>query len=897
MPKKLLSLLALLVAICFAFIPIKDNDPFDALLERIKAYSHSHAQEKVHLHLDKPYYSTGDDIWFKAYVTNTETREPSEISHILYVELIDDRDSIKQHQQLLLRGGNSWGDFKLPDTLAEGNYRIRAYTKWMANAGPEYFFDKTIKIGNSIINQVFTQAAFTFSKKNSVDNVSAKIRFTDKENTPYASQDIAYDILFENKSIAKGKTKTDASGFAEINLPNTQPLLYQSGRIVATINLPKKEKVIKEILIKANSNEVDVQFFPESGNLIQDLPNTLGIKAINTSGLGENVEGVILDNNGDEVTRFVTKNLGMGKVVLNPQSGKTYTARVKFADGSERSVALPKIQSSGYILSINNLDKEKLNVKIMLSPDLVGPTQIKLVAQQGDNLYFNFKASSNKQLITTSILKKDIPSGILRFTLFSGENMPVAERLAFVNNPNDKVATTLTSSKPVYTKREAVTLDLQTTFQNKPVQGSFSISVTNTSSINPDLDNESNILTTLLLTSDLSGYIEKPNSYFLKDDLQSIQNLDELMLTQGWRRISWKNIISNTIPPIRYQPERSLKISGTILGYNGKPLPNSKVYLISLSEDRFQLDTLSDARGRFTFDDLFFSEGTKFMIQGRTEAGKKRLEIELDPSTKEVVTKNKNTGDLEVNVNEALQSYLQKSSNYFNEMNKNNGFQKPITLKEVQIIEKVKKLKYSANLNGPGEADFILLDKNLMNCMNILQCLQGKVPGITINNNMAYLPRSGGRPMSVVLDGVPISNEVLGTIHPLDLQSIEVLTSPTYTTIYSSLNGRGVILLTTRRDGFTQGFKRKPGVLGYNSPGGFYVAREFYSPQYTTTVTNQRSDLRTTVYWSPQVVTDENGKASINYFNTDEPGVYRIVLEGMDINGNLARSVHTYQVK
>lgn len=895
MKRSLLFPILMIAGICLAFVSGTVDDPFDALLSKMKAYNQKHAQEKVHLHLDKPYYAIGDDIWFKAYVTNTETLEPSDISKILYVELINERDSIKKQLKLPLAGGISWGDFKLPDSLTEGNYRIRAYTQWMRNAGPEFFFDKRIKIGNSWANRVFTNTTYSFSKENTAEKVNAKIRFTDKDGSPYAAAELKYEIQLDVKTLFKGKAVTDQNGEVNINFLNTQPNLYKSGRIIASIQLADKKIIRKEIPITATSSRIDVQFFPESGNIVENLPNKIGIKAVNAAGLGENVSGAIIDENGSEVSTFNTKNLGMGNFVLNPQPGKTYRAKLKFADGSEQTMDLPRVQPSGYIISINNTDKEKAVIKIMMSADLVGTKELKLVAQHSSSVYFTSRANSSRQVIVTSMPKKDLPSGIIQFTLFSADNQPIAERLAFINNPLDKIDAKIETEKQVYAKRENVKLNLSSAFDGKPVQGSFSMSVTNTATVKPDPDNESNILTTMLLTSDLIGYIEKPNSYFLNDDQESVQNLDNLMLTQGWRRVLWKNVINNLEPIIRFEPEKATKISGTITSYGGKPSVKSKVSLFSSSGGFFAIDTLTDDQGRFSFDNMVFTEDTKFIVQARTAKDKKSVDIRLDITPGQVVTRNINTGDVEVNVNEALSGYLKKSLNYFDVLTKQGLLEKTLMLDEVKIVEQ-KKNPNSSNLNN-SHADAVITADQLTTCATLEQCLQGRVAGLQIVNGIAYLSRNGGRtPMQIYLDGMNMGPEFLSNISPSDIETIEILKSISNTAIYGMNGAGGIILLTTKRGGGVLNSSFTPGIITYN-PKGYYISREFYSPKYSPAETDNRQDLRSTVYWNPQLITDTNGKLAINYFNTDQAGTYRVVLEGMDIFGHLARTVYTYEVK
>lgn len=886
-----LLLLASLIAV-FAYKT--DDDPFSTLLKKLEDYNEKYPQEKVHLHLDKPYYAIGDDIWFKAYVINTQSSKLSTISSALYVELINEKDSVKKQLKLPLVSGVTWGDFKLPDSLTEGNYRIRAYTQWMRNAGTDFFFDKTIKIGNSWVNNVFTSTNYAYSRQNASEKVNAVIKFTDKTGKPYADSEVNYEVILSFRSITKGKALTDEQGVIHIDFLNSQPSLYKSGKIVATLSLPDKKKVTKQIPIKATSNAVDVQFFPEGGSMVENLPCKVAVKAVNPSGLGEDIEGIIVDDTGQEVYKFSTKHLGMGNFFLNPQPGKTYSAKVKFKDGSEGSFNLPKAMPSGYILTVNQTP-DLIIAKILLSKDLVGSGELKLVAQNNSNVYFVSKANPSKQIITTSIPKKDLPAGIIQFTVFSSANTPICERLAFVNNNTNKIDLKVSTSKQSYGIKEKVDMALQAGMENKPLEGTFSIAVTNTTSVTPDEENESNIFTSLLLTSDIMGYVEKPNYYFLKDDAQTQQDLDNLMLTQGWRRVLWKNVINNLPPNIRFEPEKTLKISGTVTTYGGKPSPNSKVMLFSSSGGLFAMDTISDAQGRFNFDNLAFNDSTKFIVQARNAKNKKSVDIKVDVVAGQVVTKNKNSGDIEINVNEALSSYLKQSDNFFEELTRRGLLERTITLKEVNIVEKKNPAKNSSNLNGGGNADAVITAEQLKTCVTLSQCLQGRVAGLIIRNGAAYLLRNGNTPMQIVLDGMMVEPDFLDNITPFDVETIEVLKSVGNTAIYGTRGGGGLLIITTKRGGGTSGLSSfTPGIITF-SPKGFYTSREFYSPKYE--VASSTPDLRTTIYWNPHIATKENGKGTLSYYNADQPGTYRVVVEGVDLNGNLGRAVYNYEVK
>jgi TonB-dependent SusC/RagA subfamily outer membrane receptor len=892
----------IILALSFVFLLIgftafkMDDDPFSQLLQKFEDYTSKYPQEKVHLHLDKPYYAIGDDIWFKAYVMNTKTSAPSGISRILYVELINEKDSLKKLVKLPLMSGITWGDFKLTDSLGEGNYRIRAYTNYMRNFGTEFFFDKTIKIGNSWANKVFTKTTYNFTKENNADKVSATVHFEDKNGVAYSENEVSYDVQLDYRSVTKGKVKTSLTGDAVINFTNNQSFQNKSGKIIATITLDNKQKVIKSIPITSTSNDVDVQFMPEGGTLVEELPQKVAIKAIGSNGRGEDVQGTIVDDSGSEVTSFATNYLGMGNFVFNNQAGKSYSAKVKFKDGSEKTIKLPVAVKSGYTVSLNNLDTGKVVLKILASADLVNGEELKVVAQHGGNVYYVSKAKMDKQVLLANIPKKNLPTGIVQFTLFSASNQPVAERLIFVNNKAGLIDLSLNASGASTARKGKASFAFDAVNEGQPVLGSFSVAVTNATKVAPDEDNETNILTSLLLTSDLIGYVEKPNHYFLKDDIQTQKELDNLMLTQGWRRFIWKNIINNVGPNITYKPEQSITISGTVTKGN-KPVPGGKVMLMATKGTMYILDTVTNAEGKFVFDNLSFGDSTKFVVQARTKTERKFVDINVDVVPGQIVTKNKNGADIDINVNNTLMKYIKESDNYFNEMTRLGLLERTIKLEEVTITEKKNPAKNSSNLNGAGRADFVMTADQLSTCVTLSQCLQGRLPGVIFRGNVPYLMRSQNTPINIIVDGMQMEADFLDNVNPNDVESIELLKSIGNTAIYGSQGGGGVIIITTKRgDGGRSTNRYAPGIVTLN-PKGFTVSREFYSPKYDEASTSSRTDLRTTIYWNPQVVADKDGKAKFEFYNADEPGNYRVVIEGIDALGHLGRKVYTYDVK
>ncbi|HEY1024177.1 MAG TPA: carboxypeptidase regulatory-like domain-containing protein [Sphingobacteriaceae bacterium] len=903
MKPRLLVVTMLLAVLAAGFT---DTDPVKNILEKLERLRSSYPQEKVHIHLDKPYYAIGDDIWFKAYVVNSERNQLSNNSKILYVELIDGKDAVKQSARLTLTDGLGWGNFHLSDSLGEGNYRIRAYTTWMRNFGEDFFFDKTITIGNVLSNDYITDVSYSFSKKGNAEKVVADIRYTDWEGKPVANREVNYDVQLEFRNMGKGKATTDRDGRIQLTFTNNQPWLLKTGEINTRLKINDKVEVNKSFPVKSTSNNATVQFFPEGGELVEGIRSRVAFKAVGADGLGINVSGYISDESNTKVANFSSQHAGMGVFGLTPQNGKSYKATVIYEDGSEKIYDLPKALNEGYVLSANNAHPENLMIEVSMSPSLAGNGQVTIVGHTNGVVSYVSKSKSDSSKKTTynaTVPKNRFSTGILHLTLFSSQNEPVSERLVFIDN-SDQLDITV-NGDPEYSKRQRSQLSLTVKdSKGQPQTGSFSVAVVDESKVPFDDIYENTILSNLLLSSDIKGYVEQPNYYFTNVDQKKISELDNLLLTQGWRRFTWKSILADAFPLLSFRPERDLSISGQVTDLKGKPVAGGKVTLLSSAGDVFVLDTITDSNGRFTFDNIYFADSTRFVVQARNAKDRKKVEIALDYIPPQLVTRSKNLPEVEVNVNRSILAYLKNSRKQFDELRKFGLATRSILLSEVKVVEKKPVVKESANLNGAGVADGVIRADQLENCFSLDQCLQGRVAGVVVKNGIAYATRNmyssftGLVPMQLILDGMYVEPTYLNMINPKDVETIEVLKSASNTAIYGLRGGGGVLIITTKRGKQNMGYSSYAlGVASYH-PKGIHKSREFYAPNYDDPEINTKiADLRTTVYWNPQVVTDQMGKAYFEYFNADGTGDYKVVVEGVDANGNIGRAVYRYKVK
>jgi TonB-dependent SusC/RagA subfamily outer membrane receptor len=807
MKSKLTLFLGLLIV--FVFSALAKDDPITELLKKLEEFTKKYPIERVHIHLDKPYYEVGDDIWFKAYVKDSKTLGPTSISKILYVELIDEKNNSIKQLKLPLVMGITNGDFKLPTSLDEGNYRIIAYTQWMRNAGLEFFFDHKISINN----------------------------------------------------ILKDKISTTQSKLTSKSIAEQTPTL-------------------------------DVQFFSEGGNLVRNLPSKIAIKAVNSSGIGQTIKGLIIDDNNSVVTNFETSHLGMGSFLLNPQLGKSYRAKIISNEGNERIIDLPKIEESGYILNVN-ADSIKLLAKIFISDDLLNQSDLSLIAHQYGRTIFSAKIATSKNYAAVSLPLNDFPSGISTITLFNNASIPVAERLIFINHQTDHIKIEPYKLNDVYSKNEEINLVFSTNIQQDPVMGSFSVSVTDENLVVPNIHNETNIYTDFLMKSDLKGYIETPNYYFIDDSLHRKLALDHLMLTQGWRKIDWKTIKDSTLLVQSFAAESGLKISGIATNNDDKPVANAKITLMSSYPEIFVVDTITNINGQFVFENLNFSDSSQIVIQAINDKGKPNIFIKLDSLPNQVINPSR-ISEQTINSSKSVSGSQSISYEQSNKQVQPSNLNKTINLKKVDINADKKPNATNTSLNGARRADVLISAKQLENAVDLPTVLSKS--GLRLSSSgVPSLLGYNDAPMLIVVDGMQQSSSMgvnMYMFNVLDVESVEILKSPSNTSLYGSFGGNGVLVITTKK-GIISGTTIKDKLIRY-SPKGYAASRTFYTPKHDINQNNKPNNVKT-VYWNPSLLSDIEGKLNVS-LNTGNAGKYRVVIEGIDEFGNIGRNVFTYQV-
>jgi len=628
------------------------------------------------------------------------------------------------------------------------------------------------------------------------------------------------------------------------------------------------------------ANKYDIQFFPEGGTFVNDIPAKLAFKAVDHNGMGADVKGVVVDNLNTEVTKFEARHLGMGLINITPVEGRTYKAKLTYADGTRAIVDLPKADEKGMALLVNNTNPDKLLIEINANRAYYLANknkEIGITIYSGGGAVRSVKTALDGQVLDLNLAKKDFQTGIVRVTLFSQTGEPVNERLAFIQN-DDLIDLQTAADKTYYTTRDKVHLTLNAKRDGKPVTGYFSASVVDATKIPVNESAETTILTNLLLTSDLKGFIEQPNYYFDHVTNDTRADLDVLMLTQGYRRFEWKQLLGNDeAAASKYSAERGLDISGTVKTNNGTPVANGNITLLAQNGGSM-LTQVTDANGRFTFPNLAYTDNTPFVIQAKTSEGKSNTQIIMDQPKEPALAADNNRLSSGVDASEGDGKPAQASVYMADASGK--------LLKEVVVKDRF----LDSHANTITEFN----DQS-----GLARSLEGRLPGVSLTNGVPYLRDrigiSEAGPMMVIIDGMQGGS--VSDLNVSDVESVKMLKNVD-AAIYGLQGSNGVLLITTKKNkGLPVNKKLSPGIITY-APKGFYKARTFYSPVYGASVKpGKKTDDRATIYWNPDVVTDRDGMASLNFYNADGKGNYRVIIEGIDDNGNVGRSVYTYKVE
>lgn len=500
-------------------------------------------QEKVYVQTDNNCYFVGDTLWYKAFVLRADDNKPTNMSKLLYVELLSPDGVVVERQRIVVSNkGVTCGQFALQDSLYSGYYEIRAYTRWMLNFN-------------------VTHRDYTLDDKHLFYNNNMAHDFFREWNGLYSR------VL---PIFSKPKQKGNYDG------------KYMYGR-------PKQEVEFVE------KPKLKVRFYPEGGTLLEGVQNRVAFDICDNDGQALQISGSL-----DDGTKLQPAYMGRGTFLVTPNGQK---ATFKWND-KEWTFKLPKSHAEGVALV---LDKGKAKWTSR------GVSVAAYAVMCRGKLYLFERTSST----SASLAMDKLPSGVNELMLLDADAKVLASRLFFVNHDDKVKNVSVKTDKMEYKPFEPISLEVKGAEPKMP----FAISVRDARTDDTSFD-DGNMMTEMLLCSDLKGFVASPAYYFESNDEAHTKALDNLLMVQGWRRYK-------RVPILRYRPEVTLTYEGTVNKMLG-------VDMLTLDDVAGLDNKVSVAADGIKKAEDAVSEGAVNMTGESFEASQEESETSLDDVDSEI---------------------------------------------------------------------------------------------------------------------------------------------------------------------------------------------------------------------------------------------------------------------
>jgi hypothetical protein len=641
-----------------------------------------------------------------------------------------------------------------------------------------------------------------------------------------------------------------------------------------------------------------IQFFPEGGVLLNGVVNKIAFLINNEFGLPVSAVGALRNNKGEFIDSFITEHDGMGSFTIQPDSTQPVTATWLDQYGATHYNRLPLgVENSAGLQVEPTRSKAIFFVNKSAGAGENFNTMYVIASMHQHEVYKSRINLSSRLSAIGEVLTTDLPTGVLQITLFDANYSPIAERVVFVNNYKFLFTPEIRFTKKGLDKRQKNTIEIEV---DDSLLSNMSVSITDANLLT---DAGHNIVSDLLLSGDIKGNINNPAYYFTSKEDSVFRHLDLVMLTHGWRKFNWKEVAEGKLPYIINPKETDyMQLKGTIFGnLNRSSMQNQTIFCILQAKDssKQSLFLPVDRSGNFLQKGVMFYDTVRVFYQlTGSKSVTDRVEIRFQNGLLQAPSNKYST----VTASPFLWNYdikdtglLERSRMFYHEKEKIEKRLAEHELAEVTVRTTTKRAvdvldeKYTSGLFAGGDSrQFDLTtDPFAASATSVFQYLQGRVAGLQITDNGADVSLSWrGSTPDLYLDEIPTQVDVVRTLSMNDIAYVKVFPPPFFGP--TSGGAGGAISIYTRKG---EDVKLAPG-QGLNNQllSGYTPYKEFYSPNYETTTPDYVEDARTTLYWNPYILT--NGKTKtvqIEFFNNDISKRLRFVLEGVNMDGKLAR--------
>ena len=536
-------LVLLLLLVCS--VSVSGQESFKQIVSYINhamLFGRKNPQEKVYLHFDNTGYFKGETMWFKAYVLRADSRQPSDISGVLYVDLLNPSGNVVEHRKLKVVDGEAHGDIRLDSILGAGFYEVRAYTRYMLNFGPSCCFSRVFPI----FRKVGREGDY--------------------------SHPIIEKRYFRNP-LPQREFETDSVG----------SLSAENG----------KERARRGL---------HVNFYPEGGKLVVGLRSVVAFEVIDEAGTHVQADGVVNTVDGTALCSIHTDSLGRGKFEFVPTQSPCVLLLTDREKRKMHRFELPQAEAEGCVVRVDAVESDNPLVRLTSSAGMQGRLLGYAVMNGGKMLMADTLTAEPDMAIELS--RTLLGPGVNQFTLFSADGQIQSERLFFLHPHDWQTADTLRLNMSEHTFRpcDSIRVEIQTLPRT-----SLSFSAMDASTrVNGSYGD---ILSYMLLGSEVKGYVAHPEYYFEADDAVHRLAADRLMLINGWRRYDWQQMAQqNNATSLIHPVEKQLLIDGRLKRANSKLVRSNPIggvdvtaYLFNHLGQTLEGKNRTDSLGNFLF--------------------------------------------------------------------------------------------------------------------------------------------------------------------------------------------------------------------------------------------------------------------------------------------------------
>ncbi|HZK94498.1 MAG TPA: hypothetical protein VFC67_09845 [Prolixibacteraceae bacterium] len=645
-------------------------------------------------------------------------------------------------------------------------------------------------------------------------------------------------------------------------------------------SVDKKEQT--ELSVESDSIPgYDIQFLPESGTFLEGVDNVFGIKALDPYGKGVRISGKVFSADNREINSFSTNESGMSNIIIRKASDQQYIAKVTLPDGTLHELKFPKAEHEGVIVHVDVPGTDIIGIEVQTNETTRHLNKQYLLMIHANGVLFNaFRVDFSKDnTLGKKISKRKLGRGIVYATLFDENFIPVAERI-FYNRD-----TTVRGNLTVNVNQLANdTLNMKINVPDSLMQSQMAVLSIAVLPGETHLNHFNNsLLAESLLRPALRGNIENPNRFFEKNDIEHAVAIDNLLLTQGWRKYEWPAILTDTLPKFKYPFEDGFVIEGEVKNWmKNKPEQKSQITLLSIPNN-LVLSIPADTVGKYRFDRLTLNDSTWVFLSASNIKGRNTNRVlqtniyesfmgvpEIQPELISPEKPKEIIGDI---------PRLSKGT---------------ILLKEV-TVKSQKKNPFARDINiGLMDKTFQITKDNYTQFNDMEMLLSSKFfirTEMTAFGEYHFDMGRGGHSITqevseprMMIDGVLVTNpqEILN--FPIELVDAVAVNK---SGLGLGMGGSaGLILIKSRTSPLFENNVEAANIKRL-LVNGYAAPQQYFEPKYVIPPTSSDFEKFASVYWKPSLLIDKTKTGSFRFYAPQSIKSLSVRIEGISISGKI----------